>query len=196
MSKLEGRDYIIVVDKSGSMSNLGTSGRTRWQEAQETTGALARKANEFDPDGISVIVFAGKNRVYENVTPDKVAQIFIENEPSGSTNLAGALTAAFGLKKDKPITLIILTDGQPDSQEAVEKVIVDFTKTCADNGEGDTDDAGILFLQVGDDSSATTFLEGLDDGLLGAKFDIVDTKTCSQLEDMTLTEALLEALEG
>jgi hypothetical protein len=38
-------------------------------------------------------------------------------------------------------------------------------------------------------------LRDLDDNL-GAKFDIVDAKTADELENMTLSEALLQALEG
>ncbi|NEO74512.1 VWA domain-containing protein, partial [Moorena sp. SIO3H5] len=92
---LEQRDYTLIIDKSGSMSirdQLG--GKSRWQIMQESTLALANKCEELDPDGITVYVFAGRFKRYDNVTADKVLQIFQENEPSGRTDLAGVLLDA------------------------------------------------------------------------------------------------------
>ena len=89
------RDYTLIIDKSGSMSTPDqVGGRSRWEIAQESTLALARKAEQFDPDGITVYVFSGRFKRYENVTSAKVAQIFQENDPAGTTNLAGVLQDA------------------------------------------------------------------------------------------------------
>ena len=77
------RDYTLIIDKSGSMSTPDqVGGRSRWKIAEESTIALARKCEEFDPDGITVYVFSGKFKRYENVTAAKVAQIFQENDPA------------------------------------------------------------------------------------------------------------------
>ncbi|MBU6346798.1 MAG: hypothetical protein KGR70_16320, partial [Cyanobacteria bacterium REEB494] len=85
---LNDRDYTLIIDKSGSMSTRDQrGGKTRWEIAQESTIALARKCEEFDPDGITVYVFSGRFKRYENVTAAKVAQIFQENDPVGATNL-------------------------------------------------------------------------------------------------------------
>jgi Mg-chelatase subunit ChlD len=191
-------DFIIAIDKSGSMAQSGTRGKSRWEEAQETTLALAAKAATFDADGITVIPFANTYKVYDGVTADKVAQIFTENEPNGGTDTAGVLKAIFDrytANPAKPILVIVLTDGEPNDRDTVKSTIRAFAETLIDNGEGDTDQAGILFLQIGNDVSATAFLRELDDDL-DAKFDIVDTKTTDEIESITLTEALLQALEG
>jgi hypothetical protein len=46
------RDYTLILDKSGSISNTDKAGgRTRWVEAQASTLALARKCEQLDPDG-------------------------------------------------------------------------------------------------------------------------------------------------
>lgn len=191
-------NFIIAIDKSGSMAMSGTSGKQRWIEAQEATFALAAKAATFDSDGLDVLVFGSSHKLYEGVTADKVAQVFSENEPSGSTNTAGVLKVIFdrySANPAKPIIVVVVTDGEPDDRNAVKKVIKDFAETLTDNGEGDTDQAGVLFLQVGNDAAATAFLVELDDDL-GAKFDIVDTKTLADTENMPLAEVLLQALEG
>lgn len=198
MKDLSKYNFIIAIDKSGSMAMPGTSGKQRWVEAQEATYALAAKAEKFDDDGIDVLVFGSSHKLYEGVTAEKVAQVFAENDPSGSTNTAGVLKAIFDrytANPAKPIIVVVLTDGEPDDRTAVKTVIKNFAETLTDNGEGDTDQAGILFLQVGNDQSATDFLVDLDDNL-GAKFDIVDTKTLADTEEMPLADILLQALEG
>jgi Mg-chelatase subunit ChlD len=164
---VENRDYTLIIDKSGSMSTADKpSEKTRWQIAQESTLALARKCEEFDPDGITIYLFSGRFRRYDNVTSDKVTQIYQENEPMGRTDLAAVLQDALnnyfqrktaGKTKPNGETILVITDGQ-----------------------------------------ATEFLKALDDQLetAGAKFDIVDTITIDDMEDMTLAEVLLNAITG
>ncbi|HBE34503.1 MAG TPA: hypothetical protein DD990_25215, partial [Cyanobacteria bacterium UBA11368] len=87
---LENRDYTLIIDKSGSMSVKDQpGGKSRWEVMQESTLALASKCEELDPDGITVYLFSGRFKRYDNVTSTKVSQIFQENEPSGRTDLAG-----------------------------------------------------------------------------------------------------------
>lgn len=119
----------------------------------------------------------------------------------GGTVLAPVLAAVFGdflVRKAAGKTkangemLIVITDGQPQDEANVAAEIVKFTKKL-DNGDGEY---GCCFLQVGKDTTAHAFLKKLDDDLtsLGAKFDIVDTKTMEELESIGLTEALVAAL--
>jgi uncharacterized protein with von Willebrand factor type A (vWA) domain len=198
---LEARDYTLIIDKSGSMSIKDQpGGKSRWQAMQESTLALASKCEEFDPDGITVYMFSGKFRRYDNVTANKVTQIFRENEPSGRTDLAGVLQDALGdylrrkaagQTKPNGETLLVVTDGEPDDRKAVMRVIVEASRQIERDEE-----LAISFIQVGNDGDATKFLKILDDDLqsAGAKFDIVDTVTMDEMEDMTLTEVLLNAI--
>src|SRR4028118_1782481 len=92
---LEDRDYTLIIDKSGSMSIKDQpGGKSRWNVMQESTLAIASKCEEFDPDGITVYLFSGRFKRYDNVTANKVIQIFKENEPSGRTDLARVLQDA------------------------------------------------------------------------------------------------------
>jgi hypothetical protein len=198
---MQNMDYTLIIDRSGSMdTNDQPGGKSRWDVAQESTLAVARKIEQLDPDGINVYVFAGKHKAYKNVTSAKVAQIFQENSPLGSTNLAGVLKAAFedflsrkssGQLKDGEL-IIVVTDGDPDDRKAVYKSIIEVTRKM-DSDEQLT----VLFLQIGNDLSAAEFMHSLDNQLQGdglAKFDIVDVKTFADLEDMTLMEALENAI--
>jgi len=199
---LQNRDYTLIIDKSGSMSIPDQrGGRTRWEEAQESTLAVARKCEQFDPDGITVYVFSSRFKRYDNVTSSTVAQIFLENEPMGRTDLAGVLADALnnffqrkasGQIKPEGETILVVTDGEPDDRKAVMKTIVEGSRKMDRDEE-----LAISLIQVGNDAQATRFLKALDDDLqgVGAKFDIVDTMTLDQMEDMTLAEVLVAAIE-
>jgi uncharacterized protein with von Willebrand factor type A (vWA) domain len=195
------RDYTLIIDKSGSMSTPDqVGGRSRWEIAQESTLALARKAEQFDPDGITVYVFSGRFKRYDDVTSAKVAQIFLENDPAGTTNLAGVLQDAInnyfqrkaaGKTKPNGETILVITDGEPDDRKAVFEVIINATRQMERDEE-----LAISLIQVGSDAQATKFLKALDDQLqsVGAKFDICDTVTLDDLEDMSLVDVLSNAI--
>ena len=199
---IKDRDYTLILDKSGSMSKADQSGgRSRWVEAEESTLALARKCEQFDPDGLTVYTFSSRFKRYDDVTSDKVEQIFLENDPFGTTNLAAVLEDALnsyfqrkaaGQTKPNGETIIVVTDGEPDYRRPVIEVII-----AASQKMDRDEELAISFLQVGNDRSATEFLKALDDELMkvGAKFDIVDTMTIDEMADMSLAEALMKAIE-
>ncbi|MBD2215162.1 VWA domain-containing protein [Nostoc linckia FACHB-104] len=200
---LENRDYTLIIDKSGSMSKRDqTGGKSRWSVMQESTFALASKCEEFDTDGITVYTFSKKFKRYDRVDASKVEQIFEENEPSGNTALAEVLQDALQnylqRKEKKEVksngeTILVVTDGKPDDQEAVAKVIIEASRQIDKDEE-----LAISFIQIGNDKEATEFLKFLDDDLkkIGAKFDIVDTVSIEDIEDenLTLKEVLLKAI--
>lgn len=199
---LQNRDYVMIIDKSGSMTQTDTpTGQSRFKAAEESTIAIASMLEQYDPDGIDVIPFSGSFKVYNNTTAAKVVDIFRENQPMGGTVLAPPLKSVFdtylaakaaGTTKSNGMIVLVITDGQPSDAADVAKTISDFTQKL-DNGDGEF---GITFLQVGRDPEATRFLKSLDDDLTshGAKFDIVDTKTIDEVEQIGLTEVLIAAL--
>ena len=161
---MKDRDYTLILDKSGSMSTPDQQGgRSRWEIAQESTLALARKCEQFDPDGITVYVFSGRFKRYDDVTSSK---------PNGET-------------------ILVITDGEPDDRRAVFEVIITATRQMEQDEE-----LAISMIQVGSDAQATKFLKALDDQLqgVGAKFDICDTITLDDLEDISLADVLMNAI--
>ncbi len=194
MSVLSDRNYTIILDKSGSMATRDQAGgKSRWQAVQESTLALAAKCEELDPDGITVYTFANRFKRYDNVTAAKVSQIFQENEPMGGTNLTAVLQDAINhhFASGKPETILVVTDGEPDDRKSVFQVLIQATQKLKSDEE-----LAISFIQIGDDPEATAFLKALDDQLqsVGAQFDIVDTVTIQDMEDMTLQEVLMSAI--
>lgn len=193
---LSNRDYTLIIDKSGSMATKDQpGGKSRWEAIKESTMAVASRCEELDPDGITVYLFAGKFKRYDKVTSAKVEQIFQENEPAGSTNLTAVLRDAlyyhFSKPDKRPTTILVVTDGEPDDRKSVFEVIIQATQRMTSDEE-----LAISFLQIGNDPQATQFLKSLDDKLtgVGAKFDVVDTVTFADMEDMTITEVLTNAI--
>lgn len=193
LAKLSEYDFVVVIDKSGSMAEPVKTGasRTRWEAVQESALGFARDVQQLDSDGIDVVLFSGSGIVsHTGVTADTVKSIFAQNQPRGGTPLAEALTEALKLadKSDKKAFVVVFTDGVPDDKAAAAKVIVDAANQQA------TDDAlTILFVQVGDDAAATGYLRSLDDDLAGAKFDIVDAKTVAEADAFSSTADLILA---
>jgi hypothetical protein len=109
--------------------------------------------------------------------------------------LQDALNNFFQRKKAGEVktgeTILIITDGEPDDRRSVFEVIIEATKRMTTDEE-----LALSFIQVGRDRNATDFLKALDDKLqsIGAAFDIVDTVTVSDMEDMTISEVLLSAI--
>jgi uncharacterized protein with von Willebrand factor type A (vWA) domain len=199
---LKDRDYTLILDKSGSMSTADMpGGRSRWAYAEESTIALARKCEQFDPDGITVYMFSSRFRRYDDVTADKVAQIFLENDPVGTTNLASVLMdaanqyfqrKAAGTAKPEGETILVVTDGEPDDRRAVMETIINASRQMERDEE-----LAISFIQVGNDAGATKFLQALDGQLtdVGAKFDICDTVTIDDMAETSLADVLINAIQ-
>ena len=196
------RDYTLIIDKSGSMSvNDQPGGKSRWLAVQESTLAVARKIEQLDPDGITVYLFAGRFKRYENVTADKVSQIFLENDPMGTTNLTDVLNDAFqsyfqrkaaGEGQPEGETILVITDGAPNDPASVMRTVVDATQRMDRDEE-----LAVSFFQIGSDAGAKQFLQALDDKLqdVGAKFDICDTVSFDDMENYSILELLVKAIE-
>jgi Mg-chelatase subunit ChlD len=196
IAKLSEYDFIAVVDTSGSMAEPNKAGgsTTRWEAMQESLRTLIRDLSQIDTDGIGMVQLGGNINAWENVTEANALDIFKDLSPRGGTPLAEALTKAFSMagKSAKKDMIVVYTDGVPDDQDAVKRVILNQA-----NSQSSDDDLSILFVQVGDNADATRFLQGLDDNLKGAKFDIVDAKTVAEVDAFASTaELLLAAIDG
>jgi len=194
------RDYTLIIDKSGSLTTDDGTGKTRWEIAQESTIALAEKCDELDSDGITVYLFSGRFRRYDNVNADKIREIYAQNEPMGKSDLKSVLQDALdnyfqrkaeGKAKENGETILIITDGIPDEPKEIIRLIIDASQKIDRDEE-----LGISFIQIGQDAKAKEYFKALDDLLeeAGAKFDIVDTITMDDLEKMSLTDVLLNAV--
>eukprot|EP01118_Nematostelium_gracile_P009407 TRINITY_DN3169_c0_g1_i1.p1 TRINITY_DN3169_c0_g1~~TRINITY_DN3169_c0_g1_i1.p1 ORF type:complete len:348 (-),score=91.74 TRINITY_DN3169_c0_g1_i1:4-1002(-) len=184
-SSLAPREYILIVDKSGSMAG------SLWRSAEKAVKHLAPYICKADPNGITLYFFTDSFVKYDNVqTAHDVEKLFSKEKPSFSTNLTDVLKDAFSchFKVGKPSTILVITDGSPDNQETVMQEI-----RSAANGLQQDSDLSITFVQIGRDPSAESFLKKLDDSL-GAKFDIVDTVTQADMEGMDFDDMISRSI--
>jgi len=195
-AKLGEYDFIAVIDTSSSMGEANRrdnqGGATRWAAMQEAVMGFVRDIEKLDSDGIDVVQLGGNCKSWTGVTSDRVRSMFEELTPRGSTPLAEALEVALKLagKSAKKDFIVVFTDGVPDDGVAAARVIKD-----AANRQGSDDALTILFIQVGDDDRAAAYLRGLDDNLKGAKFDIVDAMTVTEMNNFNSTaEAIMKAI--
>lgn len=200
---LKMRRYAMVIDRSGSMSDpvKKDSSRSRWNYVEETAVAVARKIQELGGT-LDLYTFNDSYKYNKAVTADQVAQVFKQQSPMGGTDFVPVMTHVFDTHfaqqktpEAKPTIAFVITDGQPSDgqagQRALAELIIKNTKKMEADG-----DFGVEFLQVGEDRAAQTFLQTLDDDLqsAGAKFDVVDTKTCDDLNDMSIEDVLMAAV--
>jgi len=87
--------------------------------------------------------------------------------------------------------MLVVTDGQPNDENAVKKVIIDATHKLKNK-----EDLSLSFIQIGNDARAKQFLADLDDQLQsqGAKYDIVDTVTTEEMEGMTFSQLIQKSI--
>lgn len=206
---LANRDYTVIVAKSsGNFMVTAPYAEKRWLDAQASMLALVEHCQKFDPDGVTIYITSsqakdlGSFKKYEQVTIDRLEQVFQDNEPPGSFDLTEALQAALNAyfmrkqtsqAKANGETILVVTDGEPGDRMAMAKVIAEATQKLDRDEE-----LGIGFAQIGDDAIARGFFNALDDHLraIGAKFDIVATQVLTQIEPNCLTQFLLDVIYG
>jgi Mg-chelatase subunit ChlD len=181
---LKGLHIAIALDKSGSMGepSFRMSGKSKWEELEETVTAVAREAVAAGClGGLTLIFFSSTVHVKPGVTPDEVKSVFHEFRPGGSTNLAAALeeiaTIASHSKDD--VLGIVYTDGMADDKNAVVSVM---DKAGKDSGRPHI---GFCIIQVGNDQGAKEFLEYVDDNL---KIDVSSTVPFADSGELSLAK--------
>ena len=182
-------NFLILIDTSGSMgSNDAGKVGTRLQRAKESVIGLVGELSQVDEDGIDVIFFGGETVTHvPNVKSTADVDAAFNRRASGGTPTADALTKAFEVagRSDKPDFIVVITDGEPNNRQAVKNVIIEQA-----NSQDTDEELTILFIQIGDDLSAASFLADLDDGP-HAKFDIVDTMTQVKADSYPSLAALI-----
>lgn len=200
---IEEYEIAIVVDRSYSMTTqdvpvksggffgFGSKTVSRWDAVGTELAAFAKEVEKIDTDGLDLVFFGGTTTAHRNLSSADVMRLFDSAKPNGSTPLHSGLMMAIDVLKgtQKPKKFIIVyTDGSPDDRYAAKDVIVRQA-----NSQSRDDELTILFLQVGNDRSATDYLRMLDDDLKEAKFDIVDAKTADEAKQFGSIAELIAA---
>jgi len=140
------------LDDSGSMNTRDTpGGPTRWQELKETTQTMLDFAAYFDEDGTD-LHFLNRDSVLSVSDPEdaRVQQCF-QKKPAGHTPLTEKVREVVGQHSsgDKPLLLVIATDGEPTGgsnafKMEIERTIADPKRNVRFQIMACTDDDGAI----------------------------------------------------
>jgi len=186
------RRYFLILDKSISM--LGP----RWEELRTVVTFLAPCICQADPkNGLTLFLFSDhklKHPMYEGIKDAAaVIDIFNKEHPRGNTDLGGVLKQAFEKhfsENNEATTILVITDGQPDNADLVRNEIVAATERVKSK-----DELSISFIQIGDDTKASLFLEELNSNLKGAKYDIVDALSANEMKGLGFEQVVRRSTE-
>jgi hypothetical protein len=168
MHSKAGRDYVIIVDKSGAMDPQ------RWEHAKSAVLFIAPQACNIDPDGVTLLLYSDSVSKTDNVKDSEtLTNILSNSHPGGQSNLDAALQSAFADlfngKSKKGMTVLVITAGRPSNVNATVDVLRDAANRISHSAQ-----LSVTFVQIGDDAEATAYLKWLDNDLK-AKFDVVDS---------------------
>mmetsp|Transcript_28310 Transcript_28310/g.65647 ORF Transcript_28310/g.65647 Transcript_28310/m.65647 type:complete len:289 (+) Transcript_28310:52-918(+) len=121
---LEDYRIVLVCDDSGSMQQsavpkhmrqLGQDTYSRWQEMQSTASLVLDIGQCFNPDGVDVYFLNRAKVANVKGSEDKRFVFACRDAPKGSTPLTRVVTQVVQeCGGEKPVLLMILTDGVPD----------------------------------------------------------------------------------
>ena len=169
--------FNILVDFSSSMLKAVRPGCSRHTQAKELVVGLVAELNSLGVPEVDIYRFNnGECAHVPGVKNTEEAEAALAFRVVGGTPLDLALDVAFRMEGgDQKNAYVVLLDGRPDSKEETERVLINYVNTLQSS-----DEALIMFVQIGDEAEAYDWLKtGLDEGLR-AKFDIVYTVTSKE----------------
>jgi hypothetical protein len=160
LQTLKDFDIVMICDDSGSMAYLAGPGKTRWEELKEVVKTVVEIACCLDDDGIELIFL---NRPgMKNVSSAKQVKSLFKAGPSGGTPLTEAVNKAFAALADKPLLVLLATDGVPNN-------LASFTEALA---KRDSSRIFVSILACSDNDSEIGYLNQLDDEI--PNLDVLD----------------------
>jgi hypothetical protein len=166
-------DIIIFGDDSGSMGTEEPKedNLTRWEILKQVVKTIGFWSSLMDADGV-VIRFINSMAEGNGVSNSaEIDSIFRTVRPSGNTPLGEQLDKKIISKIiipvirsqeiQRPVLILNITDGVPNSKEDVKKTILNCRNFCASTKYGENAVA-FSFAQIGTDKNATDYLGQLD----------------------------------
>ncbi|KAB8291736.1 hypothetical protein EYC80_006532 [Monilinia laxa] len=163
-------DIILFIDDSGSM--VFQENGSRIDDMKLVLGRAAYAGSLFDADGIEVR-FINSDVNGNNIRSEPEVEALVQRVNfKGLTPLGAQLrnkvveplimNKARANALQKPVLVIVITDGQPDNQDEVFQVVKNSAAELARTQYG-KQAISYQFAQVGNDKQATEFLKKLDD---------------------------------
>lgn len=218
LRRLSTRDVVILIDKSGSMSEedcpndnvpsmlgrfffggpaLSGGGISRWEWCRRQTLHVASQLARMPGSNLKIVLFDGRVTEFNNASLGSISEIFNQYRPSGGTDTTKALKTVFNdyfeRKKNsggaRPLSVVCITDGAPSSPRSLKNLIIDTSIKVQS-----PDEIAISFLQIGRDGQGSRLLPELDHELVsqGARFDMVQARSFDAVSRSGLMGALLD----
>lgn len=172
---LKENEFVIMVDSSGSMTWLLEGSKSRWEWCRDNISSFAKMAETLAKKKITLVTFSKTHNIRKDCTADDVMLVFNKSTPNGDTNLGTPLQAVLDEYIAKganyPLTVAVITDGEPTEGADTARVIINFTKAAKTPSL-----VRIIFYCISKESKGEFFVRHLDMDLYGcgAKADIVD----------------------
>ena len=197
VEQMKDHDVVLILDRSGSMSERDCQGLSRWDWVGRQSNELAQAAQQASSD-LTLMIFSSDFEVLQHVNPQIIPSVFRRSRPGGGTMLGAPLDAAFKHYFDarqnnpatKPLIIVVITDGMPTDFPRVRDRIYEAANATKTDGE-----ISLTFLLVNGELSGNFQMEMLDGGLHTQR-DIVNLVEFDQLLSWGVKKSLFEALSG
>ncbi len=193
---LQNHDLGLIIDSSGSMHTPDCPGPTsRWDWCCLQAGELAQAAADA-AGSIDASIFNTAYQTYRNISPTQIPLIFQQNRPAGGTEPAYALQEQmenyFKGPRSKPLTIVIITDGEPNRPANIAQVLHDESQKIRYQGE-----ITITFLLIGNEVDEQTLRSkiGLRSGSSAINGGFVDIIPFDRLAQNGMKQSLYEDLK-
>lgn len=197
-ARIKDSDIVFVQDMSSSMRlPLGDTGLSKWDWCAGRIVDFAESLSRGTNVGFTLVqCYQYVYELYRDQNPAALRQHFVASRAIEAANLTTPLeyvgSEYFDSHSQKPLLIMVFTDGHPERGESMEiavKGIVDRMKS--------PDQVRLVFFQIGDDPQGTAMMHLLDDDLAyaGHKYDIVDWVKFDELQDSGVSRSLLDAYE-
>jgi len=187
----------VLEDQMGNKSSSGSSSKkpklasgapaTRWEKAVVGLDGIVSQVVKVDPDGVDIVCCQGGSEAqwYRNVKKTSgLAEMVNDKQPGGDCLMSTAMTECIDDAFDKdmtkrPVAILVLVAGKPDDTDEIDATLMKTVNRLADSCS--TCPLSITFVQIGDDTDTTDYLNHLDDHIqaecaeTGETFDLVDT---------------------
>ena len=191
---------VLLIDHSGSMNGglgIGPYDQSRWAWCRNQITDFSRYCGDKLRGGITLIPFNDSFEVHEHASEKDLEEVFSTIVPSGETDICTPLASAIDSHlsdpdhENKPVLIVVLTDGLPNQGGSLVKLISQATNALRNHHE-----MTITFLTVGQAPEGDELIEHLDNDLTnrGASDDIVSSMRFADLLQIGLKNALLETV--
>jgi hypothetical protein len=166
-------DIIIFADDSSSMLNreINEDNLKRFDIMKIVVETIGFFSTLMDTDGIVVRFFNSNEEGNGIINSSDVSSLFDKVKPCGNTPMGEKLKSKIfdqiikpimnSQEISKPILIITITDGIPNSQTILINTICEIKDFCSKTKYG-SNAVAFSFAQIGSDSEATRFLNDLD----------------------------------